>query len=81
MAMKILKIPYPYKAILAICSDLDETPDRNQYFNLMKFLNSRDLTPLGPGVGLEVGNSIYFDMPADQFSYWNTDDQGRRMTY
>ena len=34
---------------------------------------------MGPGVGLEVGNSIYFDMPADQFAYWNTDDAGREM--
>jgi hypothetical protein len=32
---------------------------------------------MGPGVGLEVGNTIYFDMPADQFAYWNTDDKGR----
>ena len=28
-------------------------------------------------MGLEVGNTIYFDMPAPQFSYWNTDDRGR----
>ncbi len=34
---------------------------------------------MGPGVGLEVGNSIYFDMPPDQFAYWNTDDAGREM--
>jgi hypothetical protein len=32
---------------------------------------------MGPGVGLEVGNTIYFDMPRDQFAYWNTDDRGR----
>jgi hypothetical protein len=30
-------------------------------------------------VGLEVGNSIYFDVPPDQFAYWNTDDTGREM--
>ncbi len=34
---------------------------------------------MGPGVGLEVGNSIYFDMPPNQFAYWNTDDAGREM--
>jgi hypothetical protein len=28
---------------------------------------------------LEVGNTIYFDMPPDQFAYWNTDDLGREM--
>ena len=34
---------------------------------------------MGRGVGLEVGNSIYFDMPPGQFAYWNTDDAGREM--
>jgi hypothetical protein len=43
----------------------------------MKYLNTTAETPAGRGVGLEVGNSMYFDMPADQFSYWNTDDEGR----
>ncbi len=72
-------IPYPYKAMLAICSDLDETPDRKVYWEIMKFLNTTKETSMGPGVGLEVGNSIYFDMPHDQFAYWNTDDTGREM--
>ena len=71
--------PFPFKAMLSICSDLDETPDREAYWSLMRFLNSRDIGPLGAGVGLEVGNSIYFDMPPGQFSYWNTDDRGRAM--
>jgi hypothetical protein len=65
------RLPYPYRAMLAICSDLDETPTRNEYWEIMKFLNRE--------AGLEVGNSIYFDMPKDQFSYWNTDDAGREM--
>ena len=65
--------------MLAICSDLDETPDRNVYGQIMRFLNTNQTTAMGPGVGLEVGNSIYFDMPPGQFSYWNTDDAGREM--
>ena len=32
---------------------------------------------MGPGVGLEVGNSIYFDMPPGHFSYWNTTEENR----
>ena len=71
--------PYPYRAMLAICSDLDETPDRQVYWDIMRFLNTTEDTAMGPGVGLEVGNSIYFDMPSDQFAYWNTDDAGREM--
>jgi hypothetical protein len=77
--LSIRKIPYPYRAMLAICSDLDETPDRQVYFETAKFLNTCQMTAMGAGVGLEVGNSIYFDMPGPQFSYWNTDDHGRGM--
>ena len=73
------KFPYPFSAMLAICSDLDETPDRYVYFEIMRFLNTRKKTIMGRGVGLEVGNTIYFDMPPDQFAYWNTDDTGRAM--
>jgi hypothetical protein len=63
--------------MLAICSDLDETPDAETYFELMRFLNTPEETSMGPGVGLEVGNSIYFDMPPGQFSYWNTSEANR----
>ena len=77
--VQLRRIPYPYRAMLAICSDLDETPDRQTYWEIMRFLNTTEDTAMGPGVGLEVGNSIYFDMPPGQFSYWNTDDAGREM--
>lgn len=72
-------LPYPYRAMLAICSDLDETPNRHVYREIMRFLNTAEETAMGPGVDLEVGNTIYFDMPPDQFAYWNTDDAGRDM--
>jgi hypothetical protein len=45
----------------------------------MRFLNTAEATVMGPGVGLEIGNSIYFDMPPGQFSYRNTNDAGREM--
>ncbi len=73
------RIPYPYRAMLAICSDLDETPDCDVYRNIMRFLNTTRPTTMGPGVGLEVGNTIYFDMPPEQFAYWNTNDAGRHL--
>src|SRR6185436_656847 len=69
--------PYPYQAALAICSDLDETPAAGDYFDMMRLLNTTGPTRLGDGVGLEVGNSLYFDMPSSQFSYWNADEQAR----
>jgi len=76
---QVRRFPYPYKAMVAICSDLDGTPDRDHYLNIVRFLNTEDETPAGKGVGLEVGNTIYFDMPDNQFAYWNTDDLGREI--
>lgn len=69
--------PSPYQAALAICSDLDETPDAETYFELMRFLNTTETTSMGEGVGLEVGNSIYFDMAPGQLSYWNVGEKDR----
>jgi hypothetical protein len=75
----IRRAPWPYAAMLAVCSDLDETPDARVYLEIARFLNTKQPTSMGEGVGLEVGNTIYFDMPPGQFSYWGTDDQGRDM--
>lgn len=75
--VSIRPIPYPYRAMLAICSDLDETPSQHNYIETMRYLNTTEITTMGQGLGLEVGNTIYFDMPPDQFSYWNADTKGR----
>ena len=79
MTVVLRRMPYPYRAMLAVCSDLDQTPDRHVYWETMRFLNTTETTSMGPGVGLEVGNSIYFDMPPGQLAYWSTDDAGREM--
>ncbi|MCP4322564.1 MAG: hypothetical protein GY951_09230 [Psychromonas sp.] len=78
MNIKLRKYPYPFESMLAICSDLDETPNKSIYFETARYLNTTEETLLGKGVGLEVGNTIYFDMPAHNFSYTNTDDDGRK---
>lgn len=77
VGVTIRRIPWPHRAMLAICSDLDETPDACVYVEIARFLNTTEATSMGPGVGLEVGNTIYFDMPPGQFSYWGTDERGR----
>jgi hypothetical protein len=78
IAAQVRSLPFPYRAALAICSDLDLTPNRQVYAESSRYLNTTDMTSMGRGLGLEVGNTIYFDM-ADQFAYWNTDDEGRDM--
>jgi len=64
--VRLRQLPYPYRGMLAICSDLDETPDRHVYWEIMRLLNTTETTAMGPGVGLQVGNTICFDMPPDQ---------------
>ncbi len=75
--VRLRSAPHPYAAMLAICSDLDETPDARIYFETARYLNTTETTRMGPGLGLEVGNTMYFDMPPDQFAYWNADEAAR----
>lgn len=74
----IRPFPFPYQALLAICSDLDATKTADQYFEILRFLNTSQPTSMGRGLGLEVGNSIYFDMPSHLFSYWNARESQRK---
>jgi hypothetical protein len=76
---QLRRFPYPYRCMLAICSDLDGTPDQHVYTEIMQFLNTTETTATGEGVGLEVGNSIHFRAKSQRFSYWDTDDAGREM--
>ena len=71
--------PYPFKAMMSLCSDLDGTPDEFVYRETICFLNGTRDTTMGNGLGLEIGNTIYFDMPEGQFSYWNASERGREM--
>ena len=73
-----LPVPYPYRAALAICSDLDETPSLESYLEMQRFICGTSSTSMGRGLGLEIGNTLYFDMPAGHLSYWNADAAGRR---
>jgi len=70
-SVALLKMPYGYRSMLAICSDLDETPDWDTYVDTARFLNTTHSTRSGSGVGLEVGNTIYFNMADGEVSYWN----------
>ncbi|MCL6443266.1 MAG: hypothetical protein K6T83_07405 [Alicyclobacillus sp.] len=52
------KFPYPYKAMLAICSDADHQTLRK--FNLIhRFLNTTETTPMGKGLGLDISDSLF----------------------
>lgn len=52
------RFPYPYEAALAICSDIDETTPE-EFVAMQRWLCTADTTDLGPGLGLEIGNSFW----------------------
>jgi len=55
------RFPYPYKALLAICSDIDSMHPW-QFMTVHKFLNTltRAIPHYGEGVGLDIGDRFYF---------------------
>lgn len=79
LGVSLRDFPFPYRAMVSICSDLDETPSLESYLEISRFLNTTDVTQFGNGLDLEVGNTIYFHMPEGAFSYWNTTRAGREV--
>ena len=55
------RFPYPYRAMLAVCSDVDATAPW-EFLRIHRFLNT--LTPrlpyYGDGLGLDIGDSFFF---------------------
>ena len=52
------KYPYPYRSALTICSDIDLTTPE-EFLEIHRFLNTKQHTPMGVGVGLEIGDSFW----------------------
>jgi len=70
--IELRKFPYPFKAGLAISSDIDGTTTLEEFINIQSFLNTNEYTPLGKGLGLEIGNSfwMYSINPKNKFTYF-----------
>jgi hypothetical protein len=64
----LLPWPAPYRAALALSNDTDDLWDPNGWWSFLRFLNTRESTPLGEGLGLEVGDAfwMYSDHPVEQ---------------
>lgn len=55
------KFPYPYSSMLSICSDIDDTT-LEDFKIYHQFLNTKEDTPHGKGLGLDVGDSMWLYM-------------------
>ena len=74
------KFPFPFKAAMTICSDIDETRSSAEFLEIQKFLNTRSMTSMGKGIGLEIGNSFFFYNHKNEFSYFDQDDRAKQIT-
>jgi len=63
------KYPYPYKAAIAICSDIDGTDTAKEFLAIQEFMNTDNFTKIGMGVNLEIGNSFFPVAKYDRFAF------------
>ncbi len=68
--------PYPYKAGLAFCSDIDYTNSIEEFLAIQEYLCTNRDTRWGNGLGLEVGNSFWFFDPTGKSSFTIFDTLG-----
>lgn len=57
--VSLRKFPYPFKASLAIASDIDDTYTLEEFLEIQEFLNTDNENSLGKGVKLDIGNSFH----------------------
>lgn len=67
--IKLRKFPYPYSSMLAVCSDIDDCT-LNNFKIYHQFLNTKEQTAYGEGLGLDVGDSMWLYM-GDNYSNAN----------
>lgn len=67
------KFPYPYSAMLAISSDADYTT-LEEFEEYHRFLNTKEVTPHGNGLGLDIGDSSWLYIANDTLE--KVDQQG-----
>jgi hypothetical protein len=78
-AVFLRRFPYPYRAALAICSDIDGTKTIDDFLRIQEFLNTTNLTRFGRGAGLEIGNSFFALTLDDRLSYLSSRPQERKL--
>ena len=62
---KLRRLPYPYKAAVSICNDIDETSDIEHFVKITEFLCTKRNTSLGRGLGLRISNTFFPFHPSD----------------
>jgi hypothetical protein len=58
--VELLSFPPPYRAALALSNDTDDLWEPGSWWEFLRWLNTTESTRLGPGLGMEVGDSFWF---------------------
>lgn len=66
--VQLRKFPYPYRAMLSFTSDIDGTTPE-EFVQYHRFLNTREQTPMGVGLGLDIGDSFWMYTATNTASY------------
>lgn len=75
--VSLRKFPYPYRAALSICSDIDGTNSIEEFLEIQQYLCSHQMTSMGRGLGLEIGNSFFmYSHSPHSFSYFVVQEDG-----
>ena len=66
--VRLLRFPAPYRAALALSNDTDDLRDPRGWWEFLRYLNTTESTWIGPGLGMEAGDSFWFysDDPVEQ---------------
>lgn len=69
--VSIRKFPYPYRCALALSNDVEYLTPK-AFWDIHRYLNTQEITPMGPGLGLPITCSIFMYSVAPQrsFSYF-----------
>ena len=72
--ISLKKYPYLFRAAATITNDIDEE-NFEDFIEIMKYFNTSNLTKIGRGLNLEIGNSFWFyhnkKKYNQEFSYFN----------
>ncbi len=66
------RFPYPFQAMLAVASDCDGMTPR-KFTLIHRFLNTHSSTVLGPGLGLDIADSLFFFVGTDRLGWCDYD--------
>ncbi len=72
------KFPYPYNAMMAISSDIDDTTVE-EFETYHQFLNTLEQTSHGSGLGLDIGDSAWLYVVNDSLT--DLDKEGHKAEY